>query len=126
MSDSIRLSPKHGVNPSLALCVACGKDHSVILFGRLVGDTEAPRRVLDGFCNECESVVKQGGVILVECRDGSGKDPYRTGRVWGITGEAFDRLFHGVQRPGVPGRPPVCYIEESAARKIGLPDHTDR
>ena len=132
--SGIRLSKKHGVNPSLAVCVACGKEWGVILFGRIKGpertperpttgpahnsdlyDRQAPRCVAHSFCDVCQKVLDQGGVILVECKDGTGKHPYRTGRVWGITNDAFARMFN------VP-RAPMCYIEESVARKIGFPD----
>lgn len=38
MSKSIKLSPKHGVNPSVTHCECCGKEIGVALFGRLKGD----------------------------------------------------------------------------------------
>jgi hypothetical protein len=113
MSKSIRLSPKHGVNPSVSCCHACGNEYGVILFGALKGDAEAPRNVALGLCENCEKVVRTGGVILIECRDGSKESPYRTGRLWGITGEAFSRVF------AVPYSP-VCFIDESTAKAIGL------
>lgn len=82
MSDSIRLSEKHGFNPTLPVCEACGAPTGdVVLFGRLPGDAKAPRHPAFGFCKSCRGVVDQGGVVLVECRDGSERDPYRTGRV---------------------------------------------
>lgn len=32
---SIKLSPNHGLNPSIIICPICGKDVSIALFGRL-------------------------------------------------------------------------------------------
>lgn len=43
MSNSIRLSPKHGLNPSISVCFFCGEDkNEIILPGKLEGDAEAP------------------------------------------------------------------------------------
>jgi hypothetical protein len=41
MKDSIRLSEKHGVNPSLMLCFYCGEASGVALLGRLKGDQDS-------------------------------------------------------------------------------------
>lgn len=115
--DGIRISEKHGVNPALASCVACGKEWGVVLFGRLPGDKEAPRKVVSDFCEECSSVVMAGGVMLVEVRDGeTGDSPYRTGRAWGIRGEAFERIFPNFKKAT------MVFIEEFVARKVGLPE----
>ena len=32
---SVRLSPKHGLNPSLVVCPICGEPTSIALLGRL-------------------------------------------------------------------------------------------
>ena len=39
--NSITLSPKHGVNPSVLCCICCGKDYGVAMLGKLKGDKEA-------------------------------------------------------------------------------------
>jgi hypothetical protein len=40
----VTVSKKHGVNPSLEVCYWCGEEkNSIILFGRLPDDKEAPR-----------------------------------------------------------------------------------
>lgn len=117
MSGSIRLSEKHGVNPMLLKCAICGNDAGLALLGRLPGDAEAPREGSDGrtLCNDCEGVLKQGGGMLIEVRDGEkGQDPFRTGQVWGLKKEAFDRIS-----PDPSQR--VAYIEEKAAKMLGLP-----
>lgn len=92
--DSIILSPKYGVNPSIAHCICCGKSIGVALLGELKGDVEAPRDIYDGLCDECESVVKREGALIIETRDGeSGNNPYRTGRYVGISKDCKERLF---------------------------------
>lgn len=106
---SIRLSPKHGVNPSVLHCPICGKDTGVALLGRLKGDVEAPRNMADKTpCPDCLKVLKAGGHFIIETRDGeTGNNPYRTGRLVAINHEAAERLF--TCRPV----PPVAYMEHS-------------
>ena len=54
MSKGITLSPKHGVNCSIAICPVCKKDTSLVLFGRLKGDAKAPKQVEGELCDECK------------------------------------------------------------------------
>ena len=84
---SIILSQKHGVNPSVTRCICCGKEYGVALLGKLKGDEESPREIYQGLWNECQAVVDQGGVLIIEVRDGEqGKsNPFRTGRVIGCS-----------------------------------------
>lgn len=89
----IALSEKHGVNPSITHCECCGKETGIALFGRLKGDQKAPRDVYAGLCEDCEKVIKQGGVLVIEVRDGEkGPDPYRTGRIVGCTKDFKERF----------------------------------
>lgn len=53
MGKNIKLSPKHGVNPSMLQCACCGKDMGLALFGRLKGDAEAPRIIKNDLCEDC-------------------------------------------------------------------------
>ena len=70
---SIKVSPKHGVNPSLETCFWCGKEMGVALLGRLKGDAEAPRHVCLGLepCNDCKARFAQGVQIVEVSEDGS-------------------------------------------------------
>lgn len=92
---SIILSPKHGVNPSVCHCVCCGKEHSLALLGRLKGDVEAPKDIMQGLCDDCSKVIKQGGVMIIEVADGEGeknpKNPYRTGKLVGLSKDFKER-----------------------------------
>ena len=93
--ESITLSPKHGVNPSILHCECCGKDYGLALLGRLKGDAKAPKDIMQGFCNDCKKVIDQGGVMIVEVRNGEGernpKNPYRTGRIVGCSKQYKER-----------------------------------
>ena len=94
---SIILSEKYGVNPSVTHCECCGKSIGVVMFGRLKGDVEAPKDVYMGLCDSCQSVVDQDGLLIIEVRDGeTGNNPYRTGRITGITKDAKERMFHDI------------------------------
>ena len=104
---SITLSPKHGVNPSVTHCECCGKEIGVALFGRLKGDAEAPCDVAMGLCDDCQKVIDAQGLMIIEVRDGeSGKNPYHTGRLVGISKDAKERMFKGINSS-------VCYMEHS-------------
>ena len=104
---SIKLSPKHGVNPSVTHCECCGKEIGIAMFGKLKGDEEAPRDVYMGLCDDCQKVVDADGLMIIEVRDGeTGKNPYRTGRIVGITKDAKERMFKDVGSP-------ICYMEQS-------------
>ena len=67
--NSIKLSPKHGVNPSVLYCICCGKDYGVAMLGKLKGDKEAPRDIYHGLCNDCQGVVEQGGAMIIKVID---------------------------------------------------------
>lgn len=65
MGKSIRISEKHGVNPTIPTCFFCGEDkNEVVLLGKLPGDEEAPMRMwINGDyepCGECKKKMEQG------------------------------------------------------------------
>jgi hypothetical protein len=113
MSKNIPLSPKHGVNPSVLHCEICGKDYGIGLMGKLPGDKEAPKDVAHGLCPDCENVINQGGVMIIEVRDGEGqknpKNPYRTGRICGCSKQYRER--NKIESP-------VIYMEQSVFSAI--------
>ena len=70
---NIRVSEKHGVNPSIMTCFYCNKESTgIALLGRLPKDAEAP---MDGGIfdmnpgPECEKFMKMG-IIFISVRDG--------------------------------------------------------
>lgn len=64
--NKIKLSEKHGANPSLDVCFFCGKDKGIILFGHLKGDVQAPKRVVSGYvpCPECMQKMQSGRAVI--------------------------------------------------------------
>ena len=111
--ESITLSPKHGVNPSILHCECCGKEYGIGLAGRLKGDAEAPKDVIYGFCDDCQKVIDQGGVMIIEVADGEGeknpKNPYRTGRIVGCSKQYKERNKITT---------PMIYMEQSMFQAI--------
>ena len=69
MSKSIKVSPKHGLNPTIPVCFFCGKEkNEIALLGKIDReDSEAPRKVILNFepCDECKEKFAQG-VLLIE------------------------------------------------------------
>lgn len=55
--ESINLSEKHGVNPSITLCPICGKEFGIALFGKLQDDKEAPKYTISS--TPCEDCLKK-------------------------------------------------------------------
>ena len=113
MSKGITLSKKYGVNPSVLRCECCGKEYGIGMFGagikdRQTGETvEAPHYMYKGLCDDCKKVVDADGLMIIEVRDGeTGKNPYRTGRLIGITKEAKERMFKDLSSH-------ICYMEHS-------------
>lgn len=105
--DSILLSPKHGLNPSLCCCQFCGKEYGIAFLGYMKDDAEAPRHITNGVCGDCQKILDDGGLLCIEVRDGeTGNNPYRTGRMVGLSKAAREKL-------GVDAEHPACYMPES-------------
>lgn len=114
----ITLSKEYGVNPSVLRCKCCGKEYGIGLFGTSIKDkktgktAEAPPYMYQGLCDDCKKVVHAGGLLIIEVRDGeTGENPYRTGRLIGITEEARERMFKEVKSP-------ICYMEHSTFEQL--------
>ena len=71
MSNSIRLSEKHGVNPTLCQCFFCGETKHIALLGQIGDrrkgeDFEAPRECVMDYepCDKCQEQMKQGVTLI--------------------------------------------------------------
>lgn len=124
MSNSVRVSPKHGVNPSVGVCWYCGSDDgTVALVGRMSGDAEAPGRGVYSMepCAECKRLMEKG-VMLISVRDGeeSQSNPYRTGRMAVVKVEAIRRMLMPEAAEAV-ARQRVGFVSDSMWTQLGLP-----
>lgn len=100
---SIKLSPKHGVNPSVMHCFICGKETGVALLGKLKDDKEAPKDMTnpDELCEDCRKQIEAGNKYIIEVEDNTDKkNPVRTGRIVCIKGDALPTI-----------KSPICYME---------------
>ena len=100
MNGKIRLSEKHGVNPSLDTCFFCGEPKGIALFGKLKGDAEAPRHVLLNYepCEKCKAAMALGTTIIAVSETDNGNRPiqdklYPTGSWCVMRKEAAKELF---------------------------------
>ena len=69
MSKGIRVSEKHGVNPSITICPICGKETGIALLGKLKGDKEAPMRMLSDPCDDCVSKLGDDKIYILAIDD---------------------------------------------------------
>lgn len=107
MSNSIKLSPKHGLNPCIPVCFFCGQDKNEIALLGHIGDRrkgediEAPMKaVLDYVpCEECQKKFSQG-VLLIEVTNSPeyigmpiAENAYPTGRYVVVKPEALNSDF---------------------------------
>ena len=105
MASSLRLSPKHGVNPTLSVCFWCGEERGdIALLGRIGGraDLEAPKHAVVDFqpCDCCRRKMNMGFTLMeaTECPNDAAPFPvqdgvYPTGRWCVIQPAAADRIF---------------------------------
>lgn len=68
MSNSVKISPRHGLNPSIPICFWCGEEkNEVVLLGKMnKEDSEAPRRILIDYkpCEKCKKAFEQGIQVI--------------------------------------------------------------
>ena len=101
--SGIKISPKHGLNPTIPVCFWCGKQkNEIALMGRMTDDIEAPKnKVLDYVpCEECQSHMAMGVAVLeasdhpnTEGQPPMQKGVYPTSRFVVVTTECADRVF---------------------------------
>lgn len=124
MGNSIRVSEKHGVNPSVLHCPVCARSVGIALLGKLKDDAEAPRAMMDRQpCDECRKMMKDG-IVFISVRDGEkGENPYRTGHLVCVKEEGVRRMLKndtGLLDTVLQQR--ACFIEDSVWRQLGFPE----
>ena len=106
---SLKLSPKHGVNPTILHCFICGKETGVALLGKLKGDAEAPKDMTNPneLCDDCKKALEKGKFII-EVKDNTDQhNPKRTGRYVCIKKNALPVI-----------KSSVCYMEHTVFSKL--------
>lgn len=67
--SSIKISPKHGLNPSVLKCFWCGEDIGLALCGRMKGDEQAPPFMIGSYepCDKCKENFAKGILAIGVC-----------------------------------------------------------
>lgn len=71
MGNSIKISPKYGVNPTIPICFFCREEkNEIALLGKIGGrgkDLEAPHKIILDYepCEECKKKMATG-ITLIE------------------------------------------------------------
>lgn len=123
--SGIRLSPQHGINPSISVCFFCQKDkNELVLPGLLKGDAEAPHRAVWNKepCDECKGFMKQG-IILISVDEDKTEDfldPYRSGGWCVIKEDAIKRMIVGETANQVL-KERVAFVPDDVWNHFGLP-----
>lgn len=128
MSKGVRLSHKHGLNPSMSLCFYCGETKEIVLFGAAFPKgEEAPRQAVYDKepCQKCQEYL-QDGIMFIQVKDGeqakggaSQENPYRTGPLCVIKEDAVRAFMNGPLLQDVLKRR-VCFIEVAIWEELGL------
>lgn len=126
MGATLKLSPKHGLNPTVSVCFWCGEDkNEIALLGHIGGafgeDIEAERRMVLDYepCPRCKAQMESGFTVVevtntpnrvtaVPIQSGA----YPTGRFVVVRPEAARRVF------GVNPDVRRALLEDAIFRKI--------
>lgn len=112
----VRISPKHGLNPCIPVCVFCGEEkNDVAILGMLKNDKEAPRNVILDYepCEKCKANWSMGVPLICVTTNPPVKDMppltkqngtkfYPTGKYHVITPDASKRIFNMDRKCGQP------------------------
>lgn len=125
----IRVSPKHGLNPSISVCVICGEDkNELIVPGRLKGDAEAPRRAVWNYepCDTCKRHMELGVIVVCvnEKLTTDKNNPYRDGRIVVVKDEAIKKVISPEMAENIL-KSRFCFMPDTVWDALGLPAKTE-
>lgn len=123
--SGIKLSPQHGLNPSMGICYYCNEESGeIIIPGRLKGDAEAPRAAIwhKDPCPKCAKWMEQGIILISVCNDADSKDhdPYRTGGWCVVTENAIQRMLTADAAEGLC-KARWAFVPDETWDGLGLP-----
>jgi len=89
---SIRLHPEFGANPTIPLCLYCGKERNEVILLGAAYPLEAPMHMIvdEVPCEECAALMEQGITLLGVVEEESRR---RTGHFIVITEAGARKLF---------------------------------
>lgn len=89
MKDSIILSEKHGVNPSIMVCPICGKDTGIALLGKLPKDEQAPKYIQGEMCEDCKKLSEKDYTFAMTVDE----NKHPCGEVFRLKSEVAQKMF---------------------------------
>lgn len=125
---SVRISKKHGLNPSIPLCHYCGKPKNEIILTGAHGETWAKKHgitdgqmpmyvVVEGDIEPCAECKKAGiGIAEVE----SETDFKFTGRVWLISEKCVNEILTDGSLKTSVLQKRFMVVDKVTAQKLGL------
>lgn len=124
MPKNIILSPKYGLNSSVAVCFYCNEEkNEIIIPGKLKGDKEAPRKAVWDYepCNKCKDFMQQGIILIsTKASEKESDNPYRTGG-WVVVKEEFiKRNIEFISANQILKRR-MAFVPDDAWDKLHLP-----
>jgi hypothetical protein len=123
MSNSIRLSPKHGVNPSVYQCYYCHEDIGLILPGMIKGDEQMPFKCgvwNHDPCDKCKNIMKDG-IIVISIKNGADEVHAQQKRDFDSDTARLTRGLNGRRSQEVENRP-FMFNPHRTGGWIGLKD----
>lgn len=110
---------------ALIKCFFCGKDKGLVMNSRLTVEDAKAIKECSGKaidlepCDDCKELMKQG-VMLIEYKEGTEPDFYRTGAVVVVKDEAIKNVFpKDIATDAIRRR--YCFISNAIWGKMGLP-----
>ena len=110
---------------ALVRCFFCGKDKGLVLNAQLTPEAAKAVKECNGKaidlepCDNCKELMRQG-VLLIEYKEGTEPDFYRTGVLAVVKDEAIKKVFPKDIATDVIERR-YCFVSSSVWDKIGLP-----
>lgn len=129
---AIRLSNKHGVNPTVGVCMYCGREDGTIgLMGQLPGDREADGYsiISDEPCDECKGYMEQGimlcevvGTYTIKLRNRRTKErPRPTGTLCVVSEDFIKRVIQPDELRDQILEKRMAFVTPEDWEAIGLP-----
>lgn len=110
---------------ALIRCFFCGEDKGLIMNRRLTAKAAEEVRECNGKavdlepCNDCKELMEKG-VLLIEYREGTEPDFYRTGVLAVVKDKAIKKVFpKEIADDAIKRR--FCFVSNTIWDKMGLP-----
>lgn len=127
MSESILLSEKHGVNPTIPVCPYCGKPKNEIVLTGYAGEKWAKKNGhpdgqmpmyshMEGDYVPCEECKKQG-IAIVEATPLHGY----TGRLFLVKEEFIKKVVKSKEMMEDILKKRICFMEPVVLKMLGFP-----